>query len=376
MESSDDANTRATVRNADRTRRVSRQRRARMLGLVAVSGMVDIVLLFAFAAAGTVRWHVGALYMAVTGVVVSLFYAALKSGWSERFRDPALTRAQIAASSAIELGFAALFPQLAFYFLSLLFVVFSFGALRLRPRQALLHWALISAAAGFVGHRFHAQMDIPGSSLFEEALVGLCYSSALLRCTFVGLYGSHIRDLLHERNAQLASASAQVTHLANHDELTGALTRRPAWALLHEQARRADGQHAGFCVAMLDIDHFKTINDRYGHAAGDEVLRRFAATARALLRPADAFARYGGEEFLLILDTGNLDAALAAVDRIRSATAALQWDEIDAAFKVTVSGGVAKRAPHEQLDALIQRADRALYDAKHGGRDRVVAARG
>lgn len=329
----------------------SRQRSARMLGLFAASCALDVVLLLGFALTATTSFAVPLLYATVSAVVMGLFWLAIKSGWSERFADPALTHPQIVASSVIELSFAAMFPRVGFYFLTLLFVVFSFGALRLRPRQAVLYWALISVAAAAVSHLLNLRMGLPNETLINQVLIGLCFSTALLRCTFVGLYGSHIRELLQLRNTQLAAASARVAHLADHDELTGALTRRPVRTLLEEQLRRDERTHAGLCVAMLDLDHFKSINDRYGHAVGDEVLRVFAATVRSLLRPHDAFARYGGEEFLLILETGNAQAAVAAVERIRHAVSALQWPGISAELRVSFSAGVARRAACGQRES-------------------------
>lgn len=350
----------------------ARRRRARMLGLVAASCAVDVPLLLAFAYAGVTDYSVGLRYGALCALALGLFYLALRSGWSERFADPALTREQIFVSAGIELYFASQHPQLAFYFLNLLFVIFSFGALRLRLRQAVLYWLVIGAVAGAVTHHLGRSLDIPGATALEELLVSLCYASSLLRCTFVGLYGSRVRALLHERNRELAAMSAQLARLASHDALTGALTRRPIWTLLEAQARRTAAQQPGFCVAMLDIDRFKSINDRHGHAAGDEVLRRFADAVRAQLRPSDALGRYGGEEFLLLLDAVDAAGGLAVVERIRRAVAALRWNELAPELHVTVSGGVAAYAAGEPLAALIRRADEALYEAKGAGRDRVV----
>ena len=128
-------------------------------------------------------------------------------------------------------------------------------------------------------------------------------------------------------------------------------------------------------VVLFDIDFFKSINDRYGHPAGDEVLKWVAGIARAQLRTEDAFARYGGEEFVIVLrDTALPQAALVA-ERVRERIAKTQVDIDDTRIAVTVSAGCASLACSvgTSTDELIGVADRRLYRAKRGGRNRVVA---
>jgi diguanylate cyclase (GGDEF)-like protein len=124
---------------------------------------------------------------------------------------------------------------------------------------------------------------------------------------------------------------------------------------------------------MLDLDRFKAVNDRWGHAAGDEVLRALAGALRAELRACDLGARFGGEEFLVLLTDTQLDDAMRAAERIRRRIAALEIDAGEALLRVTVSIGVAQLREGEAVDAAIARADAALYRAKAEGRDRCVA---
>lgn len=150
------------------------------------------------------------------------------------------------------------------------------------------------------------------------------------------------------------------TARARRDPLTGACSRSAI-------APRLEAAGTGSVLLYLDIDHFKTINDRYGHPVGDRCLQRFAQLCREQLRGVDVFARQGGEEFLALLPEITLPEALRVAERIRVAVATPVGKE--PAF--TVSIGVARRGEGESVSSWITRADQALYRAKAGGRDRV-----
>jgi diguanylate cyclase (GGDEF)-like protein len=124
-------------------------------------------------------------------------------------------------------------------------------------------------------------------------------------------------------------------------------------------------------LAMIDIDHFKRINDGHGHAVGDAVLQKMAEVARAGMRVGDVLARWGGEEFLLLMPhTAPADAALV-LQRFRESMAEAGFDGLAPGLTVTFSAGLTQIEPHESHEAAIERADRALYRAKHAGRDRT-----
>jgi len=185
----------------------------------------------------------------------------------------------------------------------------------------------------------------------------------------------------HERLLTLIAAMcgpyveiARLSQLSRHDPLTGSLNRRGLDASFPEVQGDADGLIEPLSVAMLDIDHFKRVNDELGHAAGDLVIRHVAATVGRVLRHHDAVVRFGGEEFLLVLP--EVDRALAApvAERARAAVERHPTPVGDNEVRVTVSIGVAERRPGEERDALIKRADDALYRAKRGGRNRVELA--
>lgn len=163
---------------------------------------------------------------------------------------------------------------------------------------------------------------------------------------------------------QVRRQARQLETLARRDELTGAPNRRTWDAEIERATLRAAADRLPLCVAMLDLDNFKDFNDRHGHPAGDQLLRRCVGAWEKALDGAGVLARYGGEEFAVLLPGADLAAATAVVDRLRRATPDGQ----------TVSAGVASWEPGTPATFTVEAADAALYAAKRSGRDRVVAA--
>ena len=167
----------------------------------------------------------------------------------------------------------------------------------------------------------------------------------------------------------------QVSELVQQDQLTGALNRRGMDAAFEREATRADRSHHPLCVALLDIDNFKRLNDTLGHQAGDQALVHLSGVIKETLRPSDSVARYGGEEFIIILPEVGLEEAAATVERLqRELTKKFFLHENDRVL-VTFSAGVAQRASEESQENVIGRADKAMYEAKKTGKNRVVVAK-
>lgn len=168
--------------------------------------------------------------------------------------------------------------------------------------------------------------------------------------------------------------AVQMERLATHDGLTGCLNRSTTDTMLQHALERGRREQQPVAFVLLDLDHFKQINDLHGHRAGDEVLRCFARTVRERLRASDVFGRTGGEEFGLVLPRTDLAGARRLMEQVRRAVETMQaHDAHGHALRVTVSAGIAVAAPEAPIDGdrLYGRADRALYEAKHGGRNRV-----
>ncbi|MEW6404339.1 MAG: diguanylate cyclase, partial [Chloroflexota bacterium] len=157
------------------------------------------------------------------------------------------------------------------------------------------------------------------------------------------------------------------------DPLTTVYNRRGLFELGEFELARARRIHRPFSVIIMDIDHFKRVNDTYGHAAGDEVLRRLAERCRQGSRAVDLVGRYGGEEFLLLLPEAGLEAAYQVGERLKQWITGKPFKYDGAELRISISAGVAEMREDDTLQSLIDRADAALYEAKHTGRNRVVA---
>lgn len=176
---------------------------------------------------------------------------------------------------------------------------------------------------------------------------------------------SAIRDVSNRKAHEERLARAALT-----DPLTGLANRRG----LDEELRAGLSSGSGGCVALFDLDHFKRINDTHGHAVGDEVLRRFAAVARASVRDQDLVARLGGEEFAVVLPDASISQATLVCDRLRLAVSGAGLRLEKELICVTVSGGVAPYLRNQSPEEVLRAADQALYRAKHAGRDQLALA--
>lgn len=194
--------------------------------------------------------------------------------------------------------------------------------------------------------------------------------------------------LRRERNlvrtaAQLREVSAELDRLARTDALTGIANRRAFFDVLGVEFRRSRRYGRHLSVLMLDLDHFKAVNDRWGHPFGDHVLRELARLVAANVRESDILGRYGGEEFALALPETAEAAALGVGEKLRAAVEEHEFRTEDTPpvdeppVRITISIGVASLPVEEEQDEveLIGRADQALYEAKRTGRNRVVAYR-
>ncbi|WP_386082332.1 diguanylate cyclase [Vreelandella sp. F11] len=176
------------------------------------------------------------------------------------------------------------------------------------------------------------------------------------------------RKQLEER---LKQANERLDHLAHHDELTELLNRRAGLQRLDEEIQRFKRYGTPFSIAMYDLDDFKTLNDTYGHSAGDSVLQQITALVSDILRDTDLHIRLGGEEFLIIMPGVNAQEAYLGMERVRESVAQPTFTEHQ--LTVTLSSGIASYADGSG-SRLLDRADKAMYQAKQTGRNRVVIA--
>jgi len=177
----------------------------------------------------------------------------------------------------------------------------------------------------------------------------------------------------HIRVRPLKSAFAQLRDMAHYDSLTGCLNRHAAGSIVRQEIERFSVMGLPLSLLMADLDHFKKINDTFGHGCGDEVLRNFAATIKQGLRRSDLFCRWGGEEFLILLRGTVIEEALRIAERFRERIAGAVFPPYTESGLVTVSIGCSGFPPGRQMERLIADADVALYVAKREGRNRVAA---
>lgn len=175
---------------------------------------------------------------------------------------------------------------------------------------------------------------------------------------------------IHDLEKQLEHMS----ELVREDQLTGSLNRRGLDDVFERELARSERRNSPLCIALLDLDDFKRLNDTYGHSAGDEVLIHLVRVIKETLRTMDVIGRFGGEEFLIVLPDTPLEDAKQTVTRLQRELTKRIFMYNNEKLLITFSAGVALRAPDEDQGALIKRADDALYKAKRAGKNRVVAA--
>lgn len=184
---------------------------------------------------------------------------------------------------------------------------------------------------------------------------------------------THLR--LRRLQAELRDKNAMLERVSTTDPVTGLRTRRYVGELLSIEVLRATRYKTSLSVLMCDLDHFKHVNDSFGHPAGDAVLAGAGQVIRDTLRETDIAGRYGGEEFLVVLSHTAIDGAAALAERIRAAIEEAEFDlGADAPLAITVSIGAAELVAGQSVEALIRSADEALYEAKGAGRNRVAVA--
>lgn len=302
-----------------------------------------------------------------------VFYVALRSGWSQRLRDPAMTLVQCGCAIAATALAYALSPPVRGATPILMALVQLFGAFMLRPREC---WGLGAFSVSVLGavmllgiwrspEVFDMRIEVIHFPLCAGALSAIAMLAGQL---------SQIRHRLQVQTLELRGALDRLQQLATHDELTGLPNRRHVMALLSHEERRALRQEQPMCVALIDIDHFKSVNDNLGHQAGDETLRRFAQIQLPALRAGDVLARWGGEEFILVLPQTPLEEAARVLERLRARCADVaSWTDRPE-LQVSFSAGLSAHVAGEPAQLVVARADSALYQAKRSGRNRVEIA--
>jgi diguanylate cyclase (GGDEF)-like protein len=335
--------------------------------------MACVAVMYTAGATGVVRttWLPLWTCMSLGGLVV--VFLLIRSGWSLRFTDPSLTLAQMLYAITCAAAAYPIAGQGAGATLGVLAMVLNFGMFGLSTRQivavalyAVFSFGLVIAALVWW---------LPGSVSTGVALAHLMMVVLeVIGVSFLTSRLQRMRDRLRKRKADLEEALERIRTMAMRDDLTGLVNRRHMMELLTQECHRGERSGRSFSLALLDIDHFKQVNDQHGHAVGDEVLRAFARATAGVVRASDTLARWGGEEFVLMLPDTPPEIGVRCLERLRESVALMRVPSREGIVQVTVSAGLTRRRNGETIEQTIDRADRALYSAKAQGRNRVVVS--
>ncbi|MGF9760119.1 diguanylate cyclase [Microvirga sp. 0TCS3.31] len=224
----------------------------------------------------------------------------------------------------------------------------------------------------FIARTLSRRRSVPRKSFETDLVDGRWFwiDHTVLSNGWVLSVGADITMLKNNEKA-LRHAHEAALKASRTDQLTGLPNRRHILELLDGALSANEGTGSGLCIAVIDIDHFKAINDPHGHEAGDTVLEHFARSCRERVRAQDHLGRTGGEEFLLLLPEVGLDDAVRIIDRIRGGFPSAVPGHDGLELPCTFSAGVAEALPDDDRSSILRRADRALYAAKEEGRNRT-----
>ena len=300
-----------------------------------------------------------------------IVYATLRSGLNLRFRDPSLTFLQIMAAGAWITAAYIVFPPVRGALLMLLALTLVFSIFNLDRKRRRIYNGCVVVGTGLT--MFALSTLRPDDFPAEVEMVHFVLTTAVL--AVMGRLSEQllaIRARLRTQRNELEAALTRIRELATRDAQTGLPNRRHITDLFAQMARSAERNGSPLTVCLIDLDHFKRVNDSYGHKAGDIVLQRFADTATGALRESDVLARWGGEEFLVLLPDTPAKKADQSIARVRAALAQTRLVAAADAAAVTFSAGLAQFRPGESIEHAVERADFALYRAKSEGRNRCV----
>lgn len=334
----------------------------------AVAGLISLyaLALAGFYAMGMVGAEVLGVLAALTVAGFMVFWIVFRSGTHDKFR---MRHLKLSIVSTCIVGMLVIFylePVTQILFAPFMFLAVAYGIFTVPRRTLLILTAVVFCAyAAVAGWHYAVQGNDALLRLEMMHLLALAVSVP----TFIVLMGRVQR--LYRSLYQASRKIKNIQEDAQRDTLLGCFNRRYILAALEEQKQLADESGIPLCMAVLDIDHFKRINDELGHLGGDEVLRTFSRIAQQGVRGGDVFGRYGGEEFLLIFPATSLLPSLNTCERIRAQVESHAWSGL-LKGRVTVSIGVTQYVLGESVLEFFSRADTAMYMAKEGGRNQVV----
>ncbi len=347
-----------------------KQRLRALRSLMSASVYLICLLLQGYACwAGFMKWDDAKWLSGVIVLNMLFWYGVIRSGQNLRFNDPSLTLPQMLTSLGCIAWAYAITGPVHGATMMLLTLVMVFGIFNMSPRDARITGLCTIGLMGTV--IVHKMLDDPHLYPARVEFAHFVLIIAIVpTISSLASQMSTLRTRLQQQKEELHEAFERIQILATRDELTGLFNRRHMMDIVTQhQKRLARTGHHRYCLAIVDLDHFKRINDTYGHAVGDEVLSNFAKAARDVMRDTDVLARWGGEEFLMLLNDSDLTQAQMGIERIRLHLSKASMVPSMPELIVTFSAGVSAYRIGETIHGCIERADQALYEAKASGRN-------
>ena len=305
-------------------------------------------------------------------VTFLVFWLPVRAGLTQRMKDPVLTFPHALATLCLCVTAYVMLDEHRVNVLVLMAQVIVVAMLRLRPKQVLglgvVATLMLCGAFAWVDWR-----DTSVGMLTKGVTHLMVGGASLLLLSLVGKWVSDIRTEISEQAKELRKTVLTVRQMATLDQLTGLLNRRVMLEGLEAERQLAERHGTQWCVALIDLDHFKQVNDRHGHPTGDAVLKGFADLARQHLRAVDQVGRWGGEEFLVLFPQTRLNEAHASLERLRKALNAWRLPD-HPTLQMSFSAGLVQAEPEDTIDQVVERADKTMYQAKASGRNRSVWA--
>jgi len=299
------------------------------------------------------------------------FTIILYTGLNKKFSDPSLTVPQIIWGTSFVLTITYLLDEWRGLMLMAYFAVLSFGYFKLKFREflsvalfAILGYILIILYL-FINEPYRIEIEL-------ELLQLLVFSSTVAVMLYTGSAIHRLREKSKQQHIELQEVLELNKTLAITDELTGLYNRRYFMDKLVQQKALSERDDSDFILCFCDLDHFKQINDTFGHHTGDIVLQKFADILKTSIREVDYAARFGGEEFVCLLVNTDIKSSLKVTERIRESLAKYNFSDIAPSLHATVSIGVSNFKQFKTIQETLMSADHRMYRAKEKGRNKVV----
>lgn len=301
-----------------------------------------------------------------------LFTIVLRSGLNKKAEDPSLTIYQILWGTSFLLTIIYLLDMERSLMLMPFFGMLSFGYFKLSFRE-FLTIALFAITGYSLIVLFIFLNDSRTISIEFELMQLITFIGTVLVMLYTGSSITHLREKTKKQYAALVESLELNKKLATTDELTSLYNRRYFMKKLSRQKSLSERDASDFVVCYFDLDHFKLINDTFGHHIGDIVLQKFSGILLSSIREIDFAARFGGEEFVCLLVNTDIEKAVKVTERIRHSLEIYNFNDISPSLRATVSIGVSNFKQFSTIQETLTSADRRMYHAKKSGRNKVVS---